>query len=396
MVVVRICLLILIFAVAAFFCGRLLTDRKGGIGLAIITGMVMMWATFMPICLFMIYRRKWLSDVIKIYLPVLAVMVLAGILVTFVKKLGITKRVKVGAAKADKREKGGAAKADKREKAGAAKADKREKGGAATKFDKAAKTGDAVTIGRNFLSKEEIIYLSIALGLMIFMLYKSVTLSVFDGDDAYYVSEANIINQAEWLYLLDPYTGTGIGIMWRYACAPFPAFVAMLARLSGLHAATVSHIVMPLIMIPASFIVWNEFGKKLFEKDKLRKYMFLDLMAVIALFGRYSISTAETFMLSRSRQGKEALAAFVIPFMLVTLAKVYEKSHAALRDFFVLLAIVLSAAICSVFGNVCALIVLFGWFIACVVKKRPLTDLMCSAALALPGLAMIFIYLKLG
>lgn len=374
MAVVRICLLILIFAVAAFFCGRLLTDRKGGIGLAIITGMVMMWATFMPICLFMIYRRKWLSDVIKIYLPVLAVMVLAGILVTFVKKFGITKRVKVGAAKADKRE----------------------KAGVATKFDKAAKTGEAVTIGRNFLSKEEIIYLSIALGLMIFMLYKSVTLSVFDGDDAYYVSEANIINQAEWLYLLDPYTGTGIGIMWRYACAPFPAFVAMLARLSGLHAATVSHIVMPLIMIPASFIVWNEFGKKLFEKDKLRKYMFLDLMAVIALFGRYSISTAETFMLSRSRQGKEALAAFVIPFMLVTLAKVYEKSHAALRDFFVLLAIVLSAAICSVFGNVCALIVLFGWFIACVVKKRPLTDLMCSAALALPGLAMIFIYLKLG
>lgn len=184
-------------------------------------------------------------------------------------------------------------------------------------------------------------------GLLGFQLYKAAACASFDGDDAYYVVESLIAQEAGVMYRILPLTGGSTGLDVRHAMAVFPMWIAFVAVRAGIHATIVSHVVMPLLLIPLTYLLYYEIGRALFVrgvrsgreraetgaaarsggKDALdgtpgrggsvfrreNLPVFMIIMALFQIFGNVSIYTNETFFLTRTWQGKAVAGALVIP-----------------------------------------------------------------------------------
>jgi hypothetical protein len=163
------------------------------------------------------------------------------------------------------------------------------------------------------LFRSNVIEWLIFLALVGFQLYKAVFYTSFDGDDAYYVVESLIAQQADVMYRILPLTGGSTDLDVRHALAVFPMWVAFIAVKSGVHATIVSHVVMPLILIPLTYLVYYQIGKALFREPRQGLAMFMIIMCVFQIFGNVSIYTNETFFLTRTWQGKAVAGSLVIP-----------------------------------------------------------------------------------
>lgn len=157
-----------------------------------------------------------------------------------------------------------------------------------------------------------------------FQLYMAVTRTSFDGDDAFYVVHSLMAQQSGAMYRNNPYTGWSTTLDIRHALAVFPIWVAFVAVKAHLHATIVSHVVMPLVLIPLTYMIFYEIAKELFAKEpyssrKENIPVFMIIMGMFQLFGNVSIYTNETFFLTRTWQGKSVVGNFVIPmaFLLV-------------------------------------------------------------------------------
>lgn len=175
-------------------------------------------------------------------------------------------------------------------------------------------------------------------GLLGFQLYKAVAYASFDGDDAYYVVESLIAQEAGVMYRILPLTGGSTGLDVRHALAVFPMWTAFVSVRAGIHATIVSHVVMPLVLIPLTYLLYYEIGRQLFTKDlqadgkqngsdrvqgsgrnvfcRENLPVFMILMAVFQIFGNVSIYTGETFFLTRTWQGKAVAGSLAIPAVL--------------------------------------------------------------------------------
>lgn len=252
------------------------------------------------------------------------------------------------------------------------------------------------------LTGSETVYLGIFLGIVIFQLYKAVFYSYADGDDAFYVATAQIANVSDTMYRVNPYHGGFITLeSKRYWISPFPMWVASLARISGMNVATLSHVFLPLFLIPVTYVIYNAIGDELFSDSREKKYMFLVLIAVIALFSGFSYSSAERFMLTRTRQGKEALANIVIPFVFLLLVKISKKAEEESKKdipteyLFLLLISGFAGALTSVFANL-LLSVMIGVLVLYLVfiKKRIKTGLLTAFTL-IPEASVLLLYILL-
>lgn len=164
----------------------------------------------------------------------------------------------------------------------------------------------------------------IFLALVGFQLYKAVFYTSFDGDDAYYVVESLIAQQADVMYRILPLTGRPTDLDVRHALAVFPMWVAFIAVKSGIHATIVSHVVMPLVLIPLTYLVYYEIGKGLFRETCQQLPIFLIVMCTFQIFGNVSIYTNETFFLTRTWQGKAIAGSLVIPAIFWLLLWIYD------------------------------------------------------------------------
>ena len=170
-----------------------------------------------------------------------------------------------------------------------------------------------------------------------FQLYKAAAFASFDGDDAYYVVESLIAQQADVMYRILPYTGRPTDVDIRHALAVFPMWVAYVAVKSDIHATIMSHLVMPLVLIPLSYLVYYEIGVLLFRKDREDSHadgvlykenlpVFMIVMCLFQIFGNVSIYTNETFFLTRTWQGKALAGSLVIPALFWMFLLIYENA----------------------------------------------------------------------
>lgn len=180
-----------------------------------------------------------------------------------------------------------------------------------------------------------------------FQLYKAVAFASFDGDDAYYVVESLIAQESDVMYRILPYTGRPTDLDVRHALAVFPMWVAFVSVRAGVHATIVSHVVMPLVLIPLTYLLYFEIGRQLFgrqpqtggRQDVVGKAqekgdsvfhrenlpVFMIIMAMFQIFGNVSIYTNETFFLTRTWQGKAVAGALVIPALLWVFLQLFDK-----------------------------------------------------------------------
>lgn len=177
------------------------------------------------------------------------------------------------------------------------------------------------------MSWEERIEWLLFLGVLGFQLYQAAACTSFDGDDAYYVTESLLAQEAGVMYRILPYKGGSTGLDVRHALAVFPMWIAFVATGSGIHATIVSHLVMPLLLILLTYLLYFLIGKKLFCDKYVNLPVFMIVMGMFQIFGHVSIYTNETFFLTRTWQGKSVAGSLVIPALFWILLLLYDGSQ---------------------------------------------------------------------
>lgn len=234
-----------------------------------------------------------------------------------------------------------------------------------------------------------------------FQLYKAVAYASFDGDDAYYVVESLLAQEAGVMYRILPLTGGSTGIDVRHALAVFPMWIAFVSVRAGIHATIVSHVVMPLVLIPLTYLLYYEIGRVLFARENFPVFMIL--MAVFQIFGNVSIYTTETFFLTRTWQGKAVAGALAIPavlwlFLLLCSGKrendieMEQEKEDRRGLWFLFVCVQMSVGICSSIAVflVSILTALTAFVLACV--RRDLRLLFQFGAACIPNMIYMAIY----
>ncbi len=232
-----------------------------------------------------------------------------------------------------------------------------------------------------------------------FQLYMAVTRASFDGDDAYYVVESLMAQQSGAMYRNLPYTGRSAVLDTRHALAAFPMWIAFVAVKADLHATIVSHVIMPLVLIPLSYLVYYEIGKTLFSSAKEKTPVFMIVMGMLQMFGNVSIYTNETFFLTRTWQGKSVVGSFVIPMLFLLLLWIFEEEKSEREResgaWIMLVCLHLSAGMCSSI-SVFLLVLLLAIMAFCFMMTE--WDIMVPIKLGLtciPSAAYVLLYLIL-
>ena len=345
MLVLKISLICISVWLTAIIAGLIYKNARKDASFAMssVWGLLTMWGLFWPCAVFCIVKKLTLTTVMELYLPVLGAWCVFSVVIYI-----FTMRKK----------------------------------------EKSNETFQKFT-------RAEVIYLGLFLGIVLYQLFKSVFFSYADGDDSYYVAMAQSARTQGSLYAQDAYTGASVELATRYAFSPFPIFISLLSQLSGINAVTVAHICMPVILIPITYVIFNNVATSLFGDNRAKRYMFLTLSAVFVMFGGYSFNTAEMFMLSRARQGKEALASIVIPALFALLLSIIKEEEKKItwKNYIAIIFLSISAALCSMFGNVLVLLMLFAYFVYLFFVKASWMERIKSASLAVPCLAIVGLYL---
>lgn len=238
----------------------------------------------------------------------------------------------------------------------------------------------------------------IFIALLLFQLFQAVFLSYADGDDAYYIGVAATTESSDTMYRVIPYTGETTELDTRHGLAPFPVWIAFLARVSGCPVAVTAHVVLPLFLIPMTYLIYAFLGSRIL-RDKKRLPLFLILLEVLVLWSNYSFYTAETFLLTRSRQGKAAVANLMLPFLILLLfligERLQEKKRVGAALWFLLVTGVTAACLCTTLASFfsCLLIGISGICMAFSYKNYKILVplcLCCIPALLYFGLFVLF------
>lgn len=188
--------------------------------------------------------------------------------------------------------------------------------------------GEILPFARFFRKKEEegLLWLFV-LVLIGFQMFMAATLTSFDGDDAYYVVQSLLTDETDTLYRIRPYTGLSTGIDLRHSLAVFPIWIAYIARMSGIHSTIVAHTVLPLILIPVTYWIYLEIGKKLLKRELHKLPVFMIFISIMQIFGNVSIYTNATFFLTRTWQGKSLLANVVLPAIIWLILWIFDNDN---------------------------------------------------------------------
>ena len=253
--------------------------------------------------------------------------------------------------------------------------------------------------GRKRPSLETALYWLLAVGLVLFQMYMAYTHEVFDGDDAYYVAQSVITEQTDVLYRILPYTGLSTALDYRHALASLPVWEAFLSRITGIHPAIIAHSVLPLVLIPLTYLVYFRIGMRLLGGHLKKTAVFLILVSLLQIFGNTSIYTNATFFLMRTWQGKSLLCNLVLLTAVWAFLQLWEREGAGERKgkkqagwWLLLTANSMAAAMATTMGAfLLALFTAVCGLVLALRQKRP-GYLLPLAATCVPGLVYLVIY----
>ncbi len=158
----------------------------------------------------------------------------------------------------------------------------------------------------------------IALALMLWQLYFIHHHMYLEWDDTYYVNLANEAIRSDRIYWIYPETGSFVDFDKRYVLSLWPIFYAWLSRLTGVSPIVMAHTILPWLMVPLAYMVYERIGSMLFAKDRQMQGMFLALAVLMHLFMSGEHTAGLTFLSITPWVGKGVLAAVLIPVLFYT------------------------------------------------------------------------------
>lgn len=308
MIAIRILILGIILLIIPTVVGGLFVNvDKSAVKLPFmwISGQILLWAGFQCICLPLILLEKRFSTVVQLFWIYMGLLVLLSVFLYFVRK-----------------------------------------------HKKACSL--RVISGTDEKKPYRLLWL-VFWGLLVLQLVMVCLMAYEEGDDAFYVAISTITENADTMYQKLPYTGGTTGLDARHGLAPFPIWVAFLARISGIPSVTVAHVALPMVLIVMSYGIYYLIGKHLLAGRRQALPFFMILVELLVLFGGYSVYSAENFLLVRTAQGKAVLANIIIPFLFLLLLLLLErlqKEERAGAGYWLLLAFTMTAGcLCSTLGT---------------------------------------------
>lgn len=205
--------------------------------------------------------------------------------------------------------------------------------------------------------KKDIVAICLWCGVVLLLLIQLILVGVLayeEGDDAYYVAMSTIAAKSDTMYTILPYTGGSSGVDKRHILAPFPIWIAMFSKLSGIHAAILAQIVFPIILIMMSYAIYFQIGRRLFPEGTRKCPLFMLFLELLVLFGGTSLYTAENFLLVRTAQGKAVLGNIIIPFLfllfLILLEDMQENKRLSPKYWGLVMSAMAAGCLCSTQG----------------------------------------------
>uniref|UniRef100_UPI0040559E37 DUF6077 domain-containing protein n=1 Tax=Acetatifactor sp. TaxID=1872090 RepID=UPI0040559E37 len=235
------------------------------------------------------------------------------------------------------------------------------------------------------------------LALLLLQVVLAGVLAYEEVDDAFYVGISTITEQSDTMYCILPYTGGSTGLDARHGLAPFPVWVSFLAVISGMPSVTVAQVALPMVLIVMTYGIYYLLGRELLGKKENMLPLFMVLVAVLILFGGYSVYSAENFMLVRTAQGKAVLANIIIPFLLLLSWRILENIHRnekiGVRNWLLLALTMTAGCLCSTLGAflTCMLLGIVG--ICTAVSYRRWKFLIPMAATGIVPMMFVVLYL---
>lgn len=255
----------------------------------------------------------------------------------------------------------------------------------------------SLTKGAFLWIKEQKVLTGIFLVLWIVQMAALLVLAVNDGDDAFYMAVAEEARESGALYTANVYSFGSTGLNYRYAMAPFPIWIAFLAKISGVHTLVIGHLVLGVVLVTMSYVIYAEIGRVLFGENYQKRLQMLILIAVLYIWGNTSSHTAESFLLLRSRQGKALVAGLVFPAMVYLLLKIgktlEQRGRIAWENYLLATAIILTGCLGSTLGGALVILLWASALLLLAMGYRKGSLLLWGVLCTLPGLVYALLYL---
>lgn len=226
----------------------------------------------------------------------------------------------------------------------------------------------------------------------LFQLVMSVCMAFADGDDAYYIPISETTAASGSMYRTIPYTGETTILDVRHGLAPFPIWIAFISKVSRVPATILAQSILGGVLLLVCYSIYHAVAEVLFKDKKAGIPYFMLFVSLLFLFGNYSFYSAETFLMTRTSQGKAVLANLVIPFLFWCLLQLAEEGKNKKVLYLLLLLGSMASWLCSTLGTfLCAALFGIAGFVLAIREKnwKVFAKLMLCA---LPSMAFALFY----
>lgn len=215
-----------------------------------------------------------------------------------------------------------------------------------------------------------------------------------DTDDARYAAESMEAYERDTMFQYHPITGEKlehpVGEMRKDVIAPFPIYIALLAKLLLLHPLIVAHVVIPLLFVPYAYCIYYLLGKQFFTgkmKENAIYFFFVNLANCFAFASVYSLSF---YFLLRLWHGKAMLIALMLPAVLLNL--IYALHENRTKTWSVLFVTMTATAIGSSMAGIIPPILAGSMGLTESLKKKSVKPLMLCLVCCIPNIVFGVLY----
>ncbi|MCR5106591.1 MAG: hypothetical protein K6B28_00355 [Lachnospiraceae bacterium] len=224
------------------------------------------------------------------------------------------------------------------------------------------------------LNKENTVLWSVAAMIIISQTLLLTFFMHMDTDDSRFIAEGMEAFEKNTMLMHNPitgeFTGEPVGEMIKDMSCPFPVFYALLACLFKLHPAVVAHTVLPLLLIPLSYVVFYNAMRFLIGED--RKSLALSLIFLSLIYYFYYGTKASTgyILLEIIWQGRSVAAVIMLPVAWYMMLHFILDEKITPGHYILLVLTGLMASLLSGMGAVLFAFFVFGHIPAIIIKRR--------------------------
>lgn len=213
-----------------------------------------------------------------------------------------------------------------------------------------------------------IIVFTIILAAQLYFAFKY-QINQWSYDDYDYVVSSKDTVSSDTLTYVNFITGALANIAEKRAATSWVTYIAFLSRISNFEVTTLSHTLLPVLLVLIAYLTTYYIVKFLF-KEMDNRLIAMILISLAYVFGLYSHYSNTFRLLGAVWQGKAVLTAIAIPFMTVYIMRLYAKE---VKTAYMLPIAAVSLGACSLTilaGFFVSIVACVAWFVMCIYHRR--------------------------